>query len=151
MGALLFASVIVLILLGFYVACSSIVALSGVLIFSVMIFVAKFLFVYIREVRSNDQQPPVAGLVFNQLIHFTELFDYQASLAQKYLTYRMILPSHSEIYTADPVNVEYILKTNFTNYGKVIKLFMCMISFHEYLDSLKLQFGCNVAAGEVSL
>lgn len=86
-----------------------------------MIFVAKFLFVYIREVMSKDQRPPVAGPVFSQLIHFNKLFDYQASLAQKYITYRMILPSHSEIYTADPVNVEYILKTNFINYGKVIK------------------------------
>ena len=121
MGALLFASVMILILAGFYVACSFILALSGVLIFFVMIFATKFLFVYIREVRSKDQRPPVAGPVFNQLIHFSELFDYQASLAQKYITYRMILPSHSEIYTADPVNVEYILKTNFTNYGKVIK------------------------------
>ncbi|RVX08254.1 Cytochrome P450 704C1 [Vitis vinifera] len=85
MGALLFASVMILILLGFYVACSFMLALLGILSFFLMIFVAKFLFVYIRE---------------------------------KYITYRMILPSHSEIYTADPVNVEYILKTNFINYGK---------------------------------
>lgn len=121
MGALLFASVMILILLGFYVACSFMLALFGILSFFLMIFVAKFLFVYIREVMSKDQRPPVAGPVFSQLIHFNKLFDYQASLAQKYITYRMILPSHSEIYTADPVNVEYILKTNFINYGKVIK------------------------------
>jgi hypothetical protein len=31
----------------------------------------------------------------------------------------MIAPFRSEVYTADPVNVEYILKTNFENYGKV--------------------------------
>ena len=121
MGALLFASVTILILAGFYVACSFVLALSGVLIFFVMIFVAKFLFVYIREVMSKDQRPPVAGPMFNQLIHFSKLFDYQASLAQKNITYRIILPSQSHIYTADPVNVEYILKTNFANYCKVIK------------------------------
>ncbi|KAI3432113.1 uncharacterized protein J3R85_007500, partial [Psidium guajava] len=70
------------------------------------------------ELSSNDQRPPVAGPIFNQLIHFNHLFDYQTSLARRYSTYRMIVPTHSEIYTADPVNIEYILKTNFSNYGK---------------------------------
>jgi hypothetical protein len=40
-------------------------------------------------------------------------------LAGKHRTYRLLAPSRNEIYTADPANVEYILKTNFQNYGKV--------------------------------
>ncbi|WCJ28604.1 cytochrome P450 family 704 subfamily A polypeptide 2 [Euphorbia peplus] len=39
-------------------------------------------------------------------------------LASKYTTYRIIAPFRTEIYTSDPLNVEYILKTNFPNYGK---------------------------------
>ncbi|XP_052206776.1 cytochrome P450 704C1-like [Diospyros lotus] len=81
-------------------------------------FITVQIVIYIRESISNDHRPPVAGLMLNQLIHFNELFDYQTSLARKNPTYRLITPSHSEIYTTDPVNVEYILKTNFSNYGK---------------------------------
>ncbi|KAJ6879245.1 hypothetical protein NC652_032728 [Populus alba x Populus x berolinensis] len=61
---------------------------------------------------------PVGGTVFNQLLHFNRLHDYMTDLAGKYKTYRLIAPFRSEVYTADPVNVEYILKTNFENYGK---------------------------------
>jgi cytochrome P450 len=39
-------------------------------------------------------------------------------LAAKHKTYRILNLFHNEIYTADPANVEYILKTNFQNYGK---------------------------------
>lgn len=42
-----------------------------------------------------------------------------ASLAKKYPTFRFVTPTQSEVYTADPVNVEYILKINFANYSKV--------------------------------
>ncbi|XP_057774457.1 cytochrome P450 704C1-like isoform X2 [Salvia miltiorrhiza] len=71
-----------------------------------------------RELISSAHRPPVAGPMINQLIHFHRLFDYQIRLALRYRTYRLITDSHSEVYTADPLNVEYILKTNFPNYGK---------------------------------
>ncbi|XP_076953102.1 cytochrome P450 704C1-like [Bidens hawaiensis] len=40
------------------------------------------------------------------------------SLAKRHTTFRFITPSYSEVYTVDPLNVEYILKTNFANYNK---------------------------------
>ncbi|KAE9600882.1 hypothetical protein Lal_00011273 [Lupinus albus] len=61
---------------------------------------------------------PVAGTVFNQFLNFKRLHHYMTDLAGKYKTYRLISPFRNEIYTADPLNVEYILKTNFENYGK---------------------------------
>ncbi|KAK2996322.1 hypothetical protein RJ639_024944 [Escallonia herrerae] len=61
---------------------------------------------------------PIAGTIFNQLINFNRLHHYMTDLAGKYKTYRLISPFRSEIYTSDPANVEYILKTNFDNYGK---------------------------------
>ncbi|KAI7726090.1 hypothetical protein M8C21_024703, partial [Ambrosia artemisiifolia] len=39
-------------------------------------------------------------------------------LAKKHKSYRIISPLHGIVYTSDPANVEYILKTNFKNYGK---------------------------------
>nr|XP_018624313.1 cytochrome P450 704C1-like isoform X1 [Nicotiana tomentosiformis] len=61
---------------------------------------------------------PIGGTIFNQLINFHRLHHYMTDLAGKYRTYRLISPFRNEIYTADPVNVEYILKTNFDNYGR---------------------------------
>lgn len=61
---------------------------------------------------------PVAGTVLNQLINFPRLHDYMTELAGKYRTYRLLGFFRSEVYTSDPANVEYMLKTNFANYGK---------------------------------
>ncbi|KAK6920239.1 Cytochrome P450 [Dillenia turbinata] len=61
---------------------------------------------------------PVAGTVFNQLLNFNRLHHYMTDLAEKHRTYRLISPFRREIYTSDPANVEYILKTNFDNFGK---------------------------------
>ncbi|AET02145.2 putative abieta-7,13-dien-18-ol hydroxylase [Medicago truncatula] len=61
---------------------------------------------------------PVAGTVFNQMMNFNRLHHYMTDLARKYRTYRLLNPFRSEVYTSEPSNVEYILKTNFENYGK---------------------------------
>lgn len=64
------------------------------------------------------QYPPLAGTIFNQLLNFHRLHHYMTDLAGKHRTYRLLSPFRNEIYTTDPANVEYILKTNFENYGK---------------------------------
>uniref|UniRef100_A0A7N2MEF2 Cytochrome P450 n=1 Tax=Quercus lobata TaxID=97700 RepID=A0A7N2MEF2_QUELO len=61
---------------------------------------------------------PIGGTIFNQLLNFNRLQHYMTDLAGKYKTYRLLSPFRNEIYTTDPANVEYILKTNFNNYGK---------------------------------
>ncbi|PWA45737.1 cytochrome P450 [Artemisia annua] len=73
---------------------------------------------YLKDLMPTDERPPVVGPIFYQFINSKELYDYMASLAKKYPTFRFVTPTHSEVYTADPVNVEYILKTNFANYTK---------------------------------
>ncbi|KAK6121725.1 hypothetical protein DH2020_044535 [Rehmannia glutinosa] len=93
-------------------------ALLGLPLYVVVGFVVASVVTYVRELMSDAHRPPVAGPMINQLINFKRLFDYQITLARKYRTYRLITDSHSEVYTADPLNVEYILKTNFPNYGK---------------------------------
>jgi len=80
--------------------------------------VVHFLFRRLKK-RDGKKYHPVAGTVFNQLVNFHRLHHYMTHLAAKYRTYRLINPFRYEVYTADPSNVEYILKTNFENYGKV--------------------------------
>ncbi|XP_056174559.1 cytochrome P450 704C1-like isoform X2 [Syzygium oleosum] len=61
---------------------------------------------------------PVAGTVLNQLLNFSRLHHHMTDLAGKHRTYRLLSPLRSEVYTSEPANVEYMLKTNFENYGK---------------------------------
>ncbi|KAJ8552749.1 hypothetical protein K7X08_020142 [Anisodus acutangulus] len=61
---------------------------------------------------------PVAGTAIDHLLNFDRLHDYMTEQANKYKTYRILNLFKSEVYTSDPANVEYILKTNFPNYGK---------------------------------
>jgi cytochrome P450 len=70
----------------------------------------------------NRSYPPVAGTVLHQLFNFGRLMEYHTELAHRYRTFRMLTPTCSYIYTVEPANVEYILKTNFANYGKGSKV-----------------------------
>ncbi|XP_040999452.1 cytochrome P450 704C1-like [Juglans microcarpa x Juglans regia] len=71
-----------------------------------------------KKDKRKKKYHPIAGTTFNQLLNFHRLHHYMTDLAGKYRTYRLLSPFRNEIYTADPANVEYILKTNFDNYGK---------------------------------
>ncbi|XP_021748511.1 cytochrome P450 704C1-like [Chenopodium quinoa] len=61
---------------------------------------------------------PIGGTMFHHLRNFKKLHHCMTDLAAKYKTYRILTPFRNEVYTSDPANVEYILKTNFDNYGK---------------------------------
>lgn len=69
--------------------------------------------------KKNKRYPPVVGTVLHQLSHRRTLHHYHTELASKYKTYRILDLFKYAVYTADPANVEHILKTNFGNYGKV--------------------------------
>ncbi|KAG6748011.1 hypothetical protein POTOM_047904 [Populus tomentosa] len=102
---------------------ASIDVLSNPLKFSALVLILSIFIVQLFMRKLNKKQKkykyhPVAGTVFTQLLHFNRVHHYMTNLAGKYKTYRLRAPFRSEIYTVDPVNVEYILKTNFENYGK---------------------------------
>ncbi|KAL4361378.1 hypothetical protein GQ457_04G032270 [Hibiscus cannabinus] len=80
---------------------------------SVKLFTSK-----LSQNRRRNKYHPVAGTFVNQLLNFNRLHDYMTDLAAKYRTYRLLTPFRNEIYTSEPANVEYMLKTNFENYGK---------------------------------
>ncbi|XP_071706051.1 cytochrome P450 704C1-like [Rutidosis leptorrhynchoides] len=114
----LLPTTIFIILAGFYVSPSFILAILGLLTSLLLVLLALVFVPYFIELMSTDHRPPVVGPITSQLIHFQKLYDYMTSLAKKHPTFRFITPTHSEVYTADPVTVEYILKTNFPNYSK---------------------------------
>ncbi|KAI9084484.1 hypothetical protein K1719_033472 [Acacia pycnantha] len=71
-----------------------------------------------KSQRRKKKYHPVGGTIFNQFLNFNRLHHYMTDLAGKYKTYRLLTPFRNEIFTSDPINVEYILKTNFENFGK---------------------------------
>lgn len=105
-------------LTGFYFSTLFMLTFIG---FIVLLAVAPLAFVfvpYFKELMSNDHRPPVVGSIFSMLIHINDLFDHITSIAKIHHTFRFVKPTHSEVYVADPINVEHILKTNFQNYTK---------------------------------
>lgn len=69
--------------------------------------------------KNKKKYHPTVGTVFDLFMNLDRLHHYMTDLAEKYKTYRIIGLFHADVYTSDPVNVEYMLKTNFENYGKV--------------------------------
>ncbi|KAL0452543.1 UNVERIFIED_CONTAM: cytochrome [Sesamum latifolium] len=118
MATIVFVLAVVFLLMISLATRSYLLTLLGLPLYLVVGFVVSSLVTYVRELIADAHRPPVAGPMLNQLIHFNRLFDYQVALAQRYHTFRFITESHSEVYTTDPLNVEYILKANFPNYGK---------------------------------
>ncbi|KAL1565595.1 cytochrome P450 [Salvia divinorum] len=118
MGIPVFIFALLFLLLGSLATRSYLLNLLGFPLYVVAGLIVFSLVTYLRELILSSHRPPVAGSMINQLVHFRRIFDYQIKLALRYHTYRLITNSHSHVYTADPSNVEYILKTNFPNYGK---------------------------------
>ncbi|MED6144044.1 hypothetical protein PIB30_011837 [Stylosanthes scabra] len=66
----------------------------------------------------NRKYHPISGTVLDHLFNFHRLVDFMTELASQRKTYRMLNFLRHEVYTADPINIEHILVTNFANYGK---------------------------------
>ncbi|KAM1820304.1 hypothetical protein ACFX11_001867 [Malus domestica] len=61
---------------------------------------------------------PVVTNFLNTLVNFPRLHHYMIEFEHKHKTYRAYNVLIDYVVTTDPANVEYILKTNFANYGK---------------------------------
>nr|XP_043628820.1 cytochrome P450 704C1-like [Erigeron canadensis] len=61
---------------------------------------------------------PTGATLLGVLINYNTGHHFLTDLAAKYKTYRIAIPFQRQVLTSDPKNVEYILKTNFKNYGK---------------------------------
>lgn len=70
------------------------------------------------EKKKKRKYHPIGGTIFHLLYNFRRAYDYLTDLTHKNTTFRLLYLDNAEIYTSDPANVEYFLKTNFANYGK---------------------------------
>ncbi|XP_055814393.1 cytochrome P450 704C1-like [Solanum dulcamara] len=95
---------------------SSIISITATILS--LVFCVFILHLLTQKVDGKKRYHPIGGTIFNQLINFHRLHHYMTDLAGKYKTYRLISPFRNKIYTADPANIKYILKTNIDNYGK---------------------------------
>ncbi|KAK2653673.1 hypothetical protein Ddye_013529 [Dipteronia dyeriana] len=68
--------------------------------------------------KSKKRYHPIGSTIFHQINNFHRLHDFLADLACNHKTFRLLSFFRTEVYTSDPANVEYILKTNFPNFGK---------------------------------
>ncbi|XP_073103168.1 cytochrome P450 704C1-like isoform X2 [Elaeis guineensis] len=103
--------------LGFFTFSFLSIAFAAIILYVVASIISFSIF-YIKESIQKTDRPPIAGTIFHQLIYFNTLFDFLTSIARRHQTFRLIGPSHSEIFTADPANIEHILKSNFSKYSK---------------------------------
>lgn len=119
MNTLFLFSTIFFLFTGFYFTAPIMLKLIGLVILPMIALLTALLLRYFKELMSNDHQSPVVGSTLNMMINFNNLFDYMTLIAKKHRTFRFVTPTHSEVYIADPINVEHILKSNFPNYTKV--------------------------------
>ncbi|PKA65871.1 Cytochrome P450 704C1 [Apostasia shenzhenica] len=61
---------------------------------------------------------PLIGAAIEQLNNYHRMHDWIAGYLSESTTMTVPMPFTTYTYTADPANVEHILKTNFTNYPK---------------------------------
>lgn len=62
---------------------------------------------------------PVIGAAVEHLKNYDRMHDWLAGYLSESKTITVRMPFTTYTYIADPANVEYVLKTNFTNYPKV--------------------------------
>nr|ADG34845.1 cytochrome P450 protein [Vanda hybrid cultivar] len=97
---------------------------SSLLPYKLIAFSAIFLISWIflhRWAQRNRRGPktwPLIGAAIELLNNYERMHDWITDYLSEWRTVTVPLPFTSYTYTADPANVEHILKTNFNNYPK---------------------------------
>ncbi|KAH6783020.1 cytochrome P450 [Perilla frutescens var. hirtella] len=84
----------------------------------VVVFVVKGVAGRFESKKKKKKYHPIGGTIFHLLYNFRRVHHYLSDLTRENTTFRILYPDNVEIYTSDPANIEYFLKTNFANYGK---------------------------------
>ncbi|KAK4839246.1 hypothetical protein QYF36_020353 [Acer negundo] len=92
--------------------------------------------------RKRSSYHPVGGSIFQQMKNMHRIQDFRIDIVRKHKTYRFpgFLGSTSQVLTVDPVNVEYMLKTNFANYGNELNSLCGFWSVHNLIPSKHILF-----------
>ncbi|KAG4910463.1 hypothetical protein JHK87_056579 [Glycine soja] len=79
----------------------------------------------------------------HQMFNFHRLLDYMIDRTNQRKTYRLLSFIRTEVYTANPVNFEYILTTNFANYGKDLFMKATLDSVCKVILGVELDTVCG--------
>lgn len=83
---------------------------------------ASWIFIH-RLKQRNTKGPktwPFLGASIEQLMNYDRMHDWLVEYLAKSRTVVVPMPFMTYTYIADPANVEHVLKTNFSNYPKVM-------------------------------
>ncbi|XP_020579167.1 LOW QUALITY PROTEIN: cytochrome P450 704B1 [Phalaenopsis equestris] len=106
---------------------SSLLPYNQLIAFTV-VFLISWILLH-RWVHRNRRGPktwPLVGAAIEQLNNYERMHDWLAGYLSEWRTVTVPMPFTSYTYTADPANVEHILKTNFSNYpkGEIFRSYM---------------------------
>ncbi|EOA34999.1 hypothetical protein CARUB_v10020091mg [Capsella rubella] len=79
--------------------------------------------------KSGPKTWPLVGAAIEQLTNFDRMHDWIVEYLYESRTVVVPMPFTTYTYIADPINVEYVLKTNFSNYPKGE-------TYHSYMEVL---------------
>ena len=93
---------------------------GALLVGLVGIFIWLWMYRRQQRQRKGPKEWPFIAATIESLQNFNTMHDWILSYFQKGLkTFKVPMPDCTYTYTVDPANVEYILKTRFTNFPKV--------------------------------
>ncbi|XP_057950892.1 cytochrome P450 704C1-like [Malania oleifera] len=84
--------------------------LFSILVIVLAVFITKILGNRVL-LKKKKRYHPIGGTVFHLLLNFSRLHHYLTDLTCKHTSFRLLDLFGSIVYTADPANVEHILKT----------------------------------------
>ncbi|GAV60567.1 p450 domain-containing protein [Cephalotus follicularis] len=93
--------------------------------------VLTWIFIHMWNQR-NKREPktwPLVGAAIEQLMNYGQMHDWLVNYLSELKTVVVPMPFTTYTYTADPANVEHVLKTNFANYPKGE-------TYHSYMEVL---------------
>eukprot|EP00249_Psilotum_nudum_P007004 c20238_g1_i1 orf=614-2218(+) len=93
---------------------------TGTLVLGAAVIFFSYLYVYrlMQRKKKGPKSWPLLGASIEQLRNFERMHDWLVEYFEKAKTFCVPMPGFNYTYTVDPTNVEYILKTNFSNFPK---------------------------------
>ncbi|KAK1283283.1 hypothetical protein QJS10_CPB21g00591 [Acorus calamus] len=82
-----------------------------------------------QRAKKGPKTWPVLGAAIEHLMNYDRMHDWLVKYLSESKTITVTMPFMRYTYITDPVNVEYVLKTNFTNYPKGD-------AYHSYMEVL---------------
>lgn len=117
----------------------------GILMVTCMVLTWILIHRWNQRNKKGPKTWPLVGAAIEQFINYDRMHDWLVNYLSESKTVVIPMPFTTYTYTADPANVEHVLKTNFANYPKVnifLGLIKCCIrvSFFSFIRFVCLAF-----------